>query len=158
MAKLLFELYENNEQFRSTVTFDVIKVPANTIIIKENTAHYKIYMIKQGLLRVMQAVKMEDNRLIHPCIQDVGEGSYVGEFCLFERKNASADVVTVTECELIEVDQESCLKFMDENPDIGYAFTKQMIEELIEKVHRSNRSMQLLLVWGLKQYGIDKEL
>jgi len=158
MAKLLFELLESNQQFQDTVTKKSKIYAANEVILQENVAHNTVYLIKQGEVRVVQTATTEDNRDIHPAIQTLSAGQYFGEFCLYGNLPATADIVTNTECELIEIEKESCVTFFEKNPDLGYKFTKLMIEEMIEKICTANKAMRGFLVWGMKQHGIDKDL
>lgn len=158
MAKLLFELIEASPEFRDTVKMKEKTYDANEIVLKEDVQHSTIFLIKKGSVRVVQTTTTEEDHTIHPAIQELNDGDYFGEFCLFGNLPATADVVTNTECNVIEIDKFTCLEYLNKHPDVGYELTKQMIEELIAKLLRANKAMKRFLVWGLKKHGIDEHL
>lgn len=158
MAKLLFELIDISQEFRDTVKMEDKIYAANEIVLKEDVEHNTIFLIKKGSVRVVQTTTTEDDHTIHPAIQELHDGEYFGEFCLFGKLPATADVVTNTECEVIEIDKFTCLEYLEKHPDVGYELSKQMIEELIKKLLKANKAMKRFLVWGLKKHGIDEHL
>ena len=131
---------------------------AHENIIQEGEEGRFLYLIESGVLRVTDLVELEDKRRVQPGICDLGEGDIFGELSLFVTHPRSASVVSITEGRLVEIDAEKLSRHLDNHPEVGYNFLKELFDTLIQRLDRANHRVENLLAWGIKAHGIDKHL
>jgi CRP/FNR family cyclic AMP-dependent transcriptional regulator len=154
MQNILKDLLENDD-FNVEVKYAIKNIDPNVKILNKDELHSDFYFILKGKLRVVISTTVGDAPL-RPGIAELEEGAIFGEFTLFEELPACADVVTVTDAVLMEIDAISFRKFLNAHPDIGYQIFGCMINNYIKYIKHSNNAVLNLLQWGLKTNDVEK--
>lgn len=155
MFELLISLIDD-PKFKSAVNPKHKIVKPNEKVIHEGKLHNNFYIIKKGQLRVVASGDAE-NKQLRPGLADLVTNDVFGEFTIFDKLPASADVVAISESEIIEININSFLQFLSDNPDIGYKVMVDMLQVLVKRLRHTNKTTVKLLSWGIKAHGIDKE-
>lgn len=113
-------------------------------------------ILEEGKVRI--TLSGDVIKTINPSVADLEKGDVFGEFSLFEDSPSSANVVTISEAQLIQIDIQSFRKFLDTNPDIGYQFLHEFFFIFVRRLQKANKSVLRLLEWGLNVHEIDKHL
>jgi len=149
----------DNESFKSNVKFSIKKFKPNEKILEQGKDHSFFYLIKKGQVRIIVNSEIkEENLSIHPGIVDLSENDIFGEFELFDDLPASADVVTVVESELVEIDIDSFRNYLENNSQIGYKLLFSILKILVSRLRRADKTIFNLFLWGIKVKKIDKDL
>lgn len=127
-------------------------------ILQQGKMHHSIYFIKSGAVKVSVSANVEGKKPVHPGIIELSAGELFGEFGLFDDFPASADVIAISKCELIEIDISSFRKFLDENPQIGYKVLLEIMKTLVKRLRHADIAILNLFTWALKAHQIDKFL
>ena len=130
----------------------------NDTIVREQEEGRSIFLIEAGRLRVSGRVRLEDSRRIQPGICDLGPGDLFGELCLFSAHARSASVTAISDGRLVEIDGGALSLYLDNHPELGYLFLREMFTTLTHRLGRANLRIESLLAWGLKAHGIDRYL
>lgn len=128
------------------------------VIVHAGDTERKIYLIEAGKLRVTGRVELEDNKHVQPGLNDLGPGDLFGEVTLFDERPRTASVTALTEGELLEIDCEQLIEYMDRHRDTGYELIKSMFQVLVERFGKASERVEYFFAWGLKARGIDKHL
>lgn len=86
---------------------DVVRFPANTMILAEGEPGTHMYVVQEGEVEVRQG----DRTLAR-----VGPGGIVGEMALIDHHGRSASVVSATDVVLVPVDQKRFLFLVQNTP------------------------------------------
>lgn len=153
IQKLLLE-----EEFQSQVKYVFRKFQPNDRILSEGAEHENMYVIQSGKVRVHVSGVAGKSANIHPGIADLGPENIFGEVNLFDNGAACADVIAVTETELIEIEAKSFRDYLDRHPDVGYRVLNEIMKIFIKRMKDSNKKIIHLLEWGIQARNIDKDL
>jgi CRP-like cAMP-binding protein len=134
------------------------RLDANHTVFAEGDTGKEVYLILKGAVRVVGNVDLDHDRTVHPGFSDLSEGQVFGELSLFDGQPRSATVVTLTECELAEMQGERLMAFLEGHPELGYPIFKGLIHLLVGRLRQANRRIFSLFAWGLKVRGIDQHL
>ena len=81
-----------------------VKVPANTLLLKEGESGDRFYIITRGNLEVVKALGTPDERLLNR--REAGD--FIGEMALLDPDGLrTASIRTTTPVELLEMDRKS---------------------------------------------------
>ena len=128
------------------------------VIVQEGDLTRRMYLIEEGLLRVMGQVALDDERKIKPGLADLGPGNLFGEMTLFEERPRTATVTALEAARLLEIDCEALSDYLDTHPETGYALLKALFHVLMQRLSKANERLESLFAWGLKAHGIDRHL
>ena len=158
MSKTLFDLAENDEDFKKEVKIHGFTLTPDQEILHENEPHHEVFLLKKGTVRVMIKTQLNGKTTIQPGISELKDGDIFGEFCLFDDEPTSANVVTATDCELVSIDKNSLLQYFEKHPQQGYKVITEIIVIMIERLRKANKAVVKFLRWGLKQHKLDEHL
>lgn len=127
-------------------------------IMLEGEQSLDVYYIEQGHVRINKRVVLHDGRHIQSGFCDLGPGDTFGELNLFDGSPRSASVIACDEVELIRINRDVLLKYLDSHPQESYHLFKYWLQRLASNIRESNDRSSHLFAWGLNQYGIDKDL
>ncbi|MEZ5491701.1 MAG: cyclic nucleotide-binding domain-containing protein [Gammaproteobacteria bacterium] len=127
-------------------------------ILEEGSIGRSLFLIEQGLLRILPRVELDNRRSIQPGLCDLGSGEVFGEFSLFEPAPRSATVMAVEPSSLLEIDTEALTKLFDSDPGMGYLVLKDLFGILTNRLRQADRRFGQLFAWGLKAHRIDRHL
>ncbi|HKJ21772.1 MAG TPA: cyclic nucleotide-binding domain-containing protein [Gammaproteobacteria bacterium] len=148
----------NHHDFKEGALWQRRHYEPNTTVFSEGDRGRDVYLIVKGTVRVQGSVDLDAKRQIRPGFSDLGEGEVFGELALFDNHPRSASVSTVTACDLIAIDGDQLMQFLDTHPDLGYPLFKALILILVGRLRQADRKIFGLFAWGLKARGIDKYL
>ncbi len=131
---------------------------ANREIVRQGDTSRKVYVVRSGTVRVTGKVDIGDQRQVSPGVCDLGEGEIFGELVLFDNQPRSASVVAVTDCELIVVDGDKLMSFMEAHPELGFVVLKALMSIMVNRLRSTNKKIFSLFAWGLKAHSIDEHL
>jgi CRP-like cAMP-binding protein len=131
---------------------------ANDFVFREGDPADTLYLIEAGTVRIIADLELEEGRHIHPGVCDLEPGEVFGELALFDRQARSASVMAISECELIGIDGEQLLAFLDAHPETGYAVLRELLTALVDRLRNTNRKLFSILAWGLKAHGLEQHL
>lgn len=136
----------------------VRRFPANTEIVHQGDNSKHVYWIRRGTVRVLGQVPVDEARQVRPGVCDLQAGEVFGELALFDDQPRSATVMAVNDCELVEIDGEALLAYLERHPALGFAFLRQMMTVMVQRLRASDRQIFSLLAWGMRAHGIDRHL
>ena len=117
-------------------------VNKGAIIVKENTPSTEIYIILEGEVEVLIGV----DRLKNTKEEKIGfldRGQSFGEVALVDQGLRSASVRCHTEtCRLLEIGRDAFLKFLKENPDIGFTVMYNLAADICLKFREASFRFQ----------------
>ena len=145
-------------EFREGSHWKTSKVKSNQLIFREGERGRTIYLIVSGTVRLMGNLALDDERRVQPGFSDLGVGEVFGELPLFDNNPRSASVIAVSDCNLVEINSDSLISFLDQHPDIGYQVFKELNHMLVRRLRRANGKIFSLFAWGLKNCGITEHL
>ncbi len=148
----------SDPKFPEGEAWTLIKHKANEKIIREGEYGRKLYLVKSGSLRISAKVKIDENRNFQPGLADLQPGDLFGEMSLYTPQPRSASVITLTSCTLVEIDCGRLRHYLDENPEVGYMFLRELFQSVVKRFNVANSRVEHLLAWGLKVHNIDREL
>lgn len=165
---MLFEklrILLDSTSFKDNVLYNIKKFHPNEKILEQGKKHSCVYLIKDGKVRIVvsgsspvSAGSSKKEPVVKPGVNELGSDDIFGEFGIFDDAPASADVVAITETELIEIDIESFKNFLQKNPEIGYEILFEMLKVLVKRLRHANITIVNLFSWGIKAHHIDKYL
>lgn len=145
------ELYNrllDNPLFQNTVKFEVMTFKPNDRILQKGKKHSYFCLLKKGTAKVV--LSHEIDPAIHPIISDIHSNEIFGAMGLFDDFPASADVVSVDETEIITIDKQSFLAFINANAELGNEILIDFLQVLAKRVYRLNE-----IVFSLLKQGIE---
>ncbi len=154
MRSVFRELLQD-EAFEEGVHWRRRYFPAGEEIIRQGDASRSLFMVEKGTVRVVARIVINDRHTASPNVCDLEEGEVFGELALFDDQPRSASVVAHTDCQVIEVDKEQLLLFMEEHPRAGYGIIRTISESLVARLRATNKKIFALYGWGLKDHLTD---
>ncbi|VAW61516.1 hypothetical protein MNBD_GAMMA11-2545 [hydrothermal vent metagenome] len=127
-------------------------------IMLEGEQSLDVYYIEQGHVRINKRVVLHDGRQIQSGFCDLGPGDTFGELNLFDGSPRSASVIACEDVELIRINRDVLLEYLDSHPEESYHLFKHWLQRLASSIREANDRSSHLFAWGLNQYGIDKDL
>lgn len=107
---------------------EVLRVPANTDIVKEGEFGHDFYLILSG----SATVRRNGRR-----VATLGPGSYFGEMALLDKGRRTATVTTDEPCELIAIGQREFMSVLDQVPPVAHKLLVNMAARLREADSRA---------------------
>ncbi len=158
MLNELFNKIVQDPEFPEHQAWRWRKFNGQEVVIHAGDTDRKIFLIKTGKLRVTGRVELDDGKYVQPGLNDMGPGDLFGEVTLFEKKPRTASVTALCEVELLEIDCERLIEYMDQHRDTGYELIKSIFQILVERYSKASERVEYFVGWGLKAHGIDKHL
>ena len=147
-----------NPQFTEGSGWKRYRVNAGEIIVRKGELADSLFLLEEGVVRVLGGAELDGNRRISPGLCDLEAGSIFGDVCLYETRLRTASVVAVTEVCLLEVRSDMLSVYLDDHPIEGYLFLKALFQNMSNRLSLANDRIEHLLAWGLKAHDIDKYL
>lgn len=132
--------------------------PSYTVIFEQDDESRGVYFILSGRVQASGSAKTNDGKELKPSFTTLEAGELFGELVLFDDLPRSARVATIDETEVIEIDGDALLAYMERKPEQGYQLLKYIVRSLVSRLRHTNEILFTLYSWGLKAHGIDKHL
>jgi len=146
------------EEFKQAHACQVLGFKCGDRILMEGEESLDVYYVKTGHVRINKRVVLHDGRHIQSGFCELGPGETFGELNLFDGSPRSASVVASDDVELIRINRNVLLSYMDQHPEKAYPLFKHWLQRLASNIRQSNDRSSHLFAWGLNQYGIDEDL
>ena len=111
-----------------------IAMKANQILMREGEHSNSMYWVQQGQLIVTKKRHNEEVILGH-----IFEGELVGELSFLDKEIRSATVKALTDCELIEIPQETIDNIFKTQPK----WLETLVMTLAERLRKANARMKI---------------
>lgn len=147
-----------NTQFTEGVGWKRYRVSAGETIIRKGEEGKTLFLLEEGVVRVLGGAELDGKRRISPGLCDLEAGAVFGDVCLYEPKERTASVVSLTDVCLLEVRSDMLSVYLDDHPIQGYLFLKALFQNMSNRLGLANDRIEHLLVWGIKAHDIDKYL
>lgn len=112
----------------------IVKLTANQILLNEGEHSNCMYWVQSGQLVVMKKRGMEDVILGH-----IYSGELVGEISFLDSESRSATVKAVTECDLIQIPQETIDNIFKSQPK----WLEILVKTLAERLRKANARIKV---------------
>lgn len=130
----------------------------NEIIVEEGDDGGSLFYIEKGRLRVSGNIELEEKKQIQAGIWELEESDVFGEIALYRSQSRTASVKAITDGCVVEINGKRLGEYLDEHPESGYLFYKELFAVLIARLNRANHRVSDLFAWGLKVHDIEKHL
>lgn len=157
MFEIIHQLLDDTN-FQKQVKFTIKTFKQNEKIIEQGKQTPGVYLIKSGLVRVVVHSELDEKKVVSPGIADLKPNDIFGEFSLFDRLPASADVIAEQESELVEIDIPSFRKFLRSNLEVASEVYFEILKNLVSRLRHADKTIVNLYMWGIKAYNVDKHL
>jgi len=111
-----------------------VSLKTNEILIREGEGSKSMYWVQQGQLVVTKKRQSEEVILGH-----VYEGELVGEISFLDKEIRSATVKALTDCELIEIPQETIDNIFKTQPK----WLEILVMTLAERLRKANARIKI---------------
>lgn len=111
-----------------------INCPPDTQIINEGDPGESMYIISSGTVKITRSQDDDDEEIFIGLIKT---GSYFGEFSLIDSLPRSANVVSLEESGLFELDKSSFDSLLQNNSDIAAVFYHNCLKETFARLRNS---------------------
>jgi len=146
------------DDFKQPHACDTVYYKAGDRIMLEGEESLDVFYIEQGHVRINKRVVLHDGRHLQSGFCDLGPGETFGELNLFDGSPRSASVIACDDVELLRINREVLLGYLDSHPEEAYHLFKHWLQRLASNIRQSNDRSSHLFAWGLNQYGIDDEM
>ncbi|VAW66496.1 hypothetical protein MNBD_GAMMA10-1953 [hydrothermal vent metagenome] len=157
MSSILKDFLQR-DAFKQANACTWVKYNNGARIMLEGEQSLDVFYIEQGRVRINKRVVLHDGRQIQSGFCELGPGDTFGELNLFDGSPRSASVFACEDVELIRINRDILLEFLDSHPEESYQLFKFWLQRLASNIRESNDRSSHLFAWGLNQYGIDKDL
>lgn len=110
-----------------------ISCPADTVIINEGSHGESMFIINNGGVKVTRS-QGEDEEIL---LQHLGAGSYFGEFSLIDNLPRSANVISVEDSDIFQLNKTDFDRLLSENSRIAQTFYKNCLTETFARFRNS---------------------
>jgi len=122
--------------FSKIVPFEKSVYRKQDIVLEEGDEGQDVYFILQGEVQVRSRVIGGDK--LSAGLARLGENDFFGELAMFDGERRSAEVVALTDCEIVRIDGPSLIRFMDQNPGKGYFVLREIFMNLVRHLRQNN--------------------
>jgi len=131
------------------------KVSENEYIIQQGERSGKLYLVLNGLVRVVGYVELSKDSHVRPGVKDLGPGEVFGEISLFDRGVHNAGIMAVIKSEIVTIEGEALLDYCHTHPEFGCRFFREVCCSLAHRLRSADQQIFRLLGWGLKVRGFE---
>ena len=111
----------------------------DTIVWQGDPGHH-LFVVKSGTA----AASVISHAGEHVRLSDMGPGDYFGELSLLDEEPRSADVVALTDCELLMLSREDFFALLEERPQL----TRALVARLVKRIRHLTDLVQRAGIMG----------
>ena len=112
----------------------IIKLVPNQILLKEGERSHNMYWVQSGSLKVTK--KRGEEEIL---LGDIHTGELVGEISFLDEEPRSATVKAISDCELIEIPQETIDNIFRTQPK----WLEILVKTLAERLRKANARIKV---------------
>ena len=129
---------------------------AGEVIVREGEATASVYVIVSGAVRIEGTVRLQSGRQFQAGVTELKVGGIFGELSMFDREPNSGTVIADGPVRLAIIESAALLGFLDQNPTLGYAVFKDLLQQMAPRFRKTTARVYRFLAWGLKAYQLDE--
>ena len=137
----LFDEVTLIERVKAAKYFRKKTYPAGTLIFKEGDKSDRMFVIKDGAVKVTKNVQGQEQTLVN-----IVDGNFIGEMGLLEEAPRSASVFAISNVEMLELYRVNLLQMIRSYPHIGVKITTNLAKILSQRLRQSGDKYKDLLV------------
>jgi CRP-like cAMP-binding protein len=115
---------------------------AGTAIFREGEAADRMFVIRDGAVKVTKNVQGEEKVLVN-----IVDGNFIGEMGLLEESPRSASVIAISNVEMLELFRINLLQIVRSLPAIGVKIMYNFARILAQRIRQSGERIKDLLTW-----------
>ena len=118
----------------------------NDIIIKEGQTGHSLFIVIKGKVEVFLPKEKENasmDRATRIRLDKLSKGDFIGEYSFIDKGPASASVVALEPCELVEIKRQDFEKILDTNDRLAKHIYKNMLKVIIKRARESDRMLDI---------------
>ncbi|WP_374088901.1 cyclic nucleotide-binding domain-containing protein [Methylomicrobium lacus] len=123
--------------FSKIVPFEKSVYRKQDIVLEEGDEGQDVYFILQGEVQVRSSF-IAGGAKLPAGLARLGENDFFGELAMFDGDRRSAEVIALTDCEIVRIDGPSLIRFMDQNPEKGYFVLREIFMNLVRHLRQNN--------------------
>lgn len=154
----MFKPLIEHPDFREGDYWSRVEFKGGKEIIKLGETCDYLYLLENGDVRVMGDVVLSEQRHVKPGVCDLKSGDVFGEMVMFDNQPRSASVVAISDCVLVRIHGKKAMIFLEQYPDLGFAILKELSQNMVSRLRKTNQKFFSLLAWGLKAHGVERHL
>lgn len=110
--------------------------PSNHVLFREGDSGNTLYIIRDGEVKISLSTPRSE-----VVLAVLGPGDYFGEMSLFMESPRTATATTTEKSVILTITEEALMEYLLTNRD----FTKNFIQRLTMRLHRSNKQIEELI-------------
>lgn len=118
----------------------------------------RLFLVRSGTVRVVGYVEVAADSHVRPGMKDLGPGEVFGEISLLDPGEHKSGIMSVGDSEIIAIDGDALLDFLDRNPELGCRFFRSLCGNLARRLRRADQQIFNLLGWALSARGYGPHL
>lgn len=138
--------------------WNYVDYEAGDTVITEGEVSRDVYLVVEGSAMVSKRVDLEGRQAIRSGIGELGPDDVFGELGLYASMPRSASIIASSPMRIIRIDGEALVRFMEQHPDLGYRFLREVFMHMAGLLHKADSRMAKLFSWGLRAHRIDEHL
>lgn len=143
LSTIIHKKITDDQNFNKEVKLTKVTYEPNEKILSRNEKYSYFCIILKGRARVN--VKKMDNSFVGIRVSELFEDDVFGEFSLFDDSRSSADIISTTRTEVLQIDKDSFIEFLKKDPLFLYAFAVKIMQYLFQRIREDNKKITSLL-------------
>jgi CRP-like cAMP-binding protein len=130
--------------FMQDVPHAKVKYKALDVILKEKENSQDVYLILEGQVQVSTNISDTASQF-SPGLARLSKDDIFGELAMFDGEPRSAQVIALTDCEIVKFDGPKMISFLDKYPEKGYFVLRDIFMHLVMHMRQNNIRTQTVL-------------
>jgi CRP-like cAMP-binding protein len=147
----LSDLFDD-PNFMRDVPHAHVKYKALDVILKEKENSQDVYLIVEGQVQVSTNIADVESQF-SPGLARLSKNDIFGELAMFDGEPRSAEVIALTDCEIVKFDGPKMISFLDKYPEKGYFVLRDIFMHLVMHMRQNNIRTQTVLQLYLNEKG-----
>jgi len=118
----------------------------NDTIIQEGQTGHSLFIIINGIVEVVLPKERglaAVDRATRIRLDNLTKGDFIGEYSFIDKEPASASVIALEPCELIEIKHPDFEKILDSNDRLAKNIYKNMLKVVIKRARESDKILEI---------------
>ncbi len=129
-----FKYLDESEKSIAGQYLDCCEIPAGTVLWHEGDSSDSAAFVVEGKIEVKKETEFKDKHVI---VGIYGEGSVVGELCLFSGDKRAVTATALTDVWLLKLQAERFDALLEEHPAVGAKLLKGMFLAVTRRLRKS---------------------
>jgi CRP-like cAMP-binding protein len=130
--------------FIQEVPYAKVNYKALDVILREKESSQDVYLILEGQVQVSTNI-CDASSQFSPGLARLSKNDIFGELAMFDGEPRSAQVIALTDCEIVKFDGPKMISFLDRFPEKGYFVLRDIFMHLVAHMRQNNIRTQTVL-------------